>query len=109
MRSSLGLTIAVLVVAIVAPTVSMVRDAIAEHTEPLAKRAAVISTTALPRELSWSLEPITFQTDGRPCRLSRMKESAKGMRFRKLEFRNVAFYSPQILPRVVLSLIQHGA
>ncbi len=44
MRSSLGLTIAVLVVAIVAPTVSMVRDAIAEHTEPLAKGAEVIST-----------------------------------------------------------------
>ena len=38
----------------------MVRDAIAKHTEPLAKGAEVISTTALPREWSLSLEPITF-------------------------------------------------
>lgn len=59
-RSSLGLTIAILVVAIAAPTVSMVRDAIAEQTEPLFKGADVISTTALPREWSWSRKPITF-------------------------------------------------
>jgi hypothetical protein len=57
---SLGLIIAILAVAIAAPTVSMVRDAIAEHTEPLAKGAEVVSTTALPREWSWSRAPITF-------------------------------------------------
>jgi len=59
-RSSMGLIIAILVVAIAAPTVSMVQAAIAEHTEPSAEGAEVISTTALPREWSWSLEPITF-------------------------------------------------
>jgi hypothetical protein len=59
-RSSLGLTIAMLVVAIAAPTVSMVRNAIAEHTGPWVEGAEVISTTALPREWSWSLEPVTF-------------------------------------------------
>jgi hypothetical protein len=59
-RSSLGLIIAILVAAIAAPTVSMVQAAIAEQTAPSAEGAAVISTTALPREWAWSLEPITF-------------------------------------------------
>lgn len=59
-RSSLGLIIAILVVAIAAPTVSMVQAAIAEHTEPSAEGAQVISTNVLPREWSWSLKPITF-------------------------------------------------
>ena len=59
-RTSLGLIIAILVVAIAATTVSMVRAAIADHTEPSAKGAEVISTTALPREWRWSVEPITF-------------------------------------------------
>ena len=43
-----------------ASTVPMVRAAIADHTEPSAKGAEVISTTALPREWRWSVEPITF-------------------------------------------------
>jgi hypothetical protein len=59
-RSSLGLTIAMLIVAIAAPTASMVRDAIAEHTEPLVNGGELIPATTLPREWSWSLEPITF-------------------------------------------------
>ena len=60
LRSSLGLIIAMLAVAIAAPTVSMARDAIAEHTEPSAKGTEATSTTALPGEWSWSLEPITL-------------------------------------------------
>jgi hypothetical protein len=59
-RASFGLIIAILVVAIAAATVSMVRAAIADHTEPSAKGAEVASTTALPREWGWSVEPITF-------------------------------------------------
>ncbi len=59
-RIGLGLIIAILVVAIAATTVSMVRAAIADHTEPSAKGAEVISTAALPREWRWSVEPITF-------------------------------------------------
>ena len=59
-RSSFGLIIAILAVAIAAPTVSMVRDAIAEHTGPLAKGAEVVSAAVLPREWSRSLKPITF-------------------------------------------------
>jgi hypothetical protein len=59
-RSSLGLMIVILTVAIARPTVSMVRDAIAEHTEPLAKGTEAISTAALPREWRWSIDPITF-------------------------------------------------
>ena len=59
-RSSSGLIIAMLVVAIAAPTVSMVRAAIADHAELSAKGAEVISTAALPREWRWSVEPITF-------------------------------------------------
>jgi hypothetical protein len=59
-RASFGLIIAILVVAIAASTVSMVRAAIADRTEFSAKGAQVISTTALPREWRWSIEPITF-------------------------------------------------
>ena len=59
-HSGLGLIIAMLVVAIAVPTLSMVRAAIADHTEPSAKGAEVIPTTALPREWKWSVEPITF-------------------------------------------------
>ena len=59
-RSSFGLIIAILVAAIAVPAVSMVRDAIAQHTEPLAQGANLISTTELPREWSRSPEPITF-------------------------------------------------
>jgi hypothetical protein len=59
-RSSFGLIITILAVAIAAATVSMVRDAIAQHTEPLATGAEVISATALPREWSWTLEPVSF-------------------------------------------------
>jgi hypothetical protein len=58
--SSLGLIIVILAAAIATVTVSMVRDAIAGHTEPLANGAEVVATTALPREWSWSLEPTTF-------------------------------------------------
>jgi hypothetical protein len=59
-HASLGLVIAILVAAIVAPAVSMVRTAIADHKGPAAKGAEVISSTALPREWKWSVEPITF-------------------------------------------------
>jgi hypothetical protein len=52
--------VVILTVAIATPTVSMVRDAIAEQTEPLAKGAKVISTAGLPREWRWSTDPITF-------------------------------------------------
>lgn len=45
-RSSLGLIIAILVVAIAAPTVSMVRNALAEQSGPFANGAEVISTAA---------------------------------------------------------------
>jgi hypothetical protein len=58
--SSLGLIIVILAVAFAAPTVSMVRAAIAEHTEPSAKGAEVVSTTALPREWRWERDPIRF-------------------------------------------------
>ena len=58
--SSLGLIIAILAVVVAALTISVVRDAIAEHTEPLVKGAEVISASALPSEWSWSLEPTTF-------------------------------------------------
>ncbi len=59
-RTSLGLIIAMLVAAIVVPTVSMVRTAIADYTEPAAIGAEVISTTEMPREWRWSVKPITF-------------------------------------------------
>jgi hypothetical protein len=68
-RSSLGLIIATLAVAIAAPMVSMVQAAITEHTEPSAEGAEVISTAVLPSEWAWSLEPITFDhmyRDGEP-------------------------------------------
>jgi hypothetical protein len=58
--SSLGLIIAILAIAIAAPTASMVRAAIAEHTGPAARATEVIAATALPREWIWSLEPISF-------------------------------------------------
>ena len=60
MSFSLGLIVVILAVAIAAPTVSMVRAAIAEHTGPAAKATEVISATALPREWGWSLESISF-------------------------------------------------
>jgi hypothetical protein len=59
-RASLGLMIAILTVATAGPTVSVVRDAIAEQIEPLAKEAEVIPAAALPREWRWSIDPITF-------------------------------------------------
>ncbi len=59
-RSSLALTIAMLAVAIAALTVPMVRDAIADHAAPLVQGTEAITTTALPREWSWTREPITF-------------------------------------------------
>ncbi len=60
-RSSLGLIIAILVVAIAAPTISMVQAAIAEHTEFSAEGAEVISTTALPREWQWELPGVRYE------------------------------------------------
>jgi hypothetical protein len=59
-RIGLGLIIAILVVAIAVTTVLMVRAAIADHAELSAKGTEVISTTTLPREWRWSVEPITF-------------------------------------------------
>jgi hypothetical protein len=59
-QSSLRLVIAILAVAIAAPTVSMVQAAIAQHAESSVEEAEVVSTTALSREWTWSLEPITF-------------------------------------------------
>jgi hypothetical protein len=58
--SSLALIVVILAAALATVTVSMIRDATAEHTGPLADGAEVISTTALPSEWSWSLEPTTF-------------------------------------------------
>jgi hypothetical protein len=58
--SSLALIVVILTAALATVAVSVVRDAIAQQTEPLAQRANVISTTELPSEWSWSLEPINF-------------------------------------------------
>ena len=60
-RSSLGLVIAILVVAIAAPTVSIVQAAIAEHAEFSAEGTAVISTTALPREWQWEPPGVGYE------------------------------------------------
>ena len=57
---SMGLIIAMLATAIAAPTASMVRAAIAEHTEPRVVAADVKPAAVLPREWSWSIEPISF-------------------------------------------------
>jgi len=59
-RPSMALTIAMLAVSIAALTVPMVRDAIAGHAAPLVGGTEAITTTALPREWSWTREPITF-------------------------------------------------
>jgi hypothetical protein len=58
--SSLALIVVILAAALATVTVSMVRDAIAQQTEPLAQGAELVSTTELPREWSRSPEPITF-------------------------------------------------
>jgi hypothetical protein len=59
--SSLALIVVILAAAIATVTISVIRDATAEHTEPLAAGAEVISTTALPSEWTMrSREPITF-------------------------------------------------
>jgi hypothetical protein len=59
--SSLGLIVVILAATLATVSVSMVRDAIAEHTEPSVIGAEVISATALPSEwTTWSREPITF-------------------------------------------------
>jgi hypothetical protein len=59
--SSLALIVVILAAALATVTISTVRDAIAQHTEPLATGAEVISATALPSEwATWSPEPITF-------------------------------------------------
>jgi len=57
---SLGLIVVILAVVIAAPTATTVRAAIAEHIEPSAEEAGVISTTVLPREWIWSIRPINF-------------------------------------------------
>jgi len=59
-RSSFGLIIATLALAVAAPTVSLVRDAIAEQIEPFAQEAEVVSPATLPREWSRSPKPISF-------------------------------------------------
>ena len=59
-RSSFGAIVAILAIAIAAPTVSMVRDAIAARAEPMAQGTELAPTAELPREWSRSLEPITF-------------------------------------------------
>jgi len=60
LSASLGLIIFALAVAIAAPTVSMVRDALATYDQPSAEAAEVISSASLPREWRWSREAISF-------------------------------------------------
>lgn len=59
-RTGLGLTIAMLIVAIASSTVSMVRAAIADQGGAFATGAEAITNATLPREWSWSIEPVTF-------------------------------------------------
>jgi len=59
-RASLSVMIAALAVAITALSAPMVQDVLAERSLRAAKLADAASTASLPREWTWSLEPITF-------------------------------------------------